>query len=79
MFEAGSLVCATAPTSQALIAGRATAGFGASGIFAGGLIVLATVIPLHKRAVWIGTLNSTFAVASVAGPVIGDGPTEHVS
>ena len=79
MFEAGSLVCATAHTSQALVVGGATAGFGASGIFAGGLIVLATVIPLHKRAVWIGTLNSTFAVASVAGPVIGGGLTEHVS
>lgn len=79
IFEIGSLVCALAPTSQALIVGRAIAGFGASGIFAGGLIVLTTVIPLHRRAVWIGTLNSTFAVASVVGPVIGGALTEHVS
>jgi MFS family permease len=35
LFELGSLVCALAPNSNALIAGRAISGLGASGIFAG--------------------------------------------
>lgn len=39
IFELGSVVCATAPTSPALIVGRAIAGFGASGIVTGALTV----------------------------------------
>ncbi|KAI4596090.1 hypothetical protein KJ359_006384 [Pestalotiopsis sp. 9143b] len=65
LFEVGSLVCALAPSSRALIAGRAVAGFGASGIFAGGFTILTTIVPLHKRAVWTGTVGSTFAIASI--------------
>jgi MFS family permease len=70
-FELGSLVCALAPSSRALIAGRTIADFGASGIFAGSLTTLTTIIPLHKRAVWTGIMGSTFSIAIIAGPVIG--------
>ncbi|GKZ51783.1 hypothetical protein AbraIFM66951_007159, partial [Aspergillus brasiliensis] len=79
LFEVGSLICAVAPSSPVLIVGRAIAGLGASGIFAGGLIILTTVIPLHKRAVWTGTLNSTFAIASIVGPILGGALTQHVT
>lgn len=76
IFEIGSLVCALAPSSQALIVGRAVAGLGASGMFAGGFAVQATIIPLHKRAIWIGAISSTFVVASIVGPVIGGALTQ---
>ncbi|KAF2478181.1 MFS general substrate transporter [Lindgomyces ingoldianus] len=79
LFEVGSLVCALAPSSGALIVGRAIAGLGASGIFAGGLVILTTVIPLHKRAIWTGTMNSTFIIASIVGPVLGGALTQHVT
>ncbi|GFN13728.1 MDR family MFS transporter [Aspergillus tubingensis] len=79
LFEVGSLVCALAPSSPVLIVGRGIAGLGASGIFAGGLVILTTVIPLHKRAVWTGTLNSTFAIASIVGPILGGALTQHVT
>ncbi|KAL1863008.1 hypothetical protein Daus18300_008164 [Diaporthe australafricana] len=79
IFEVGSLVCALAPSSQALIVGRAVAGLGASGMFAGGFAVQAAIIPLHKRAIWIGVISSTFAIASIVGPVIGGALTEHVT
>ena len=79
VFELGSLVCALAPTSNALIAGRAVAGFGASGVFAGGFVLLTTIIPLHKRAIWTGTMSSTFAIASIVGPVIAGAFTEHIT
>lgn len=79
LFELGSLVCGVAPTSKALIVGRAIAGLGASGIFAGGLVILTTVIPLHKRAIWTGTMNSTFVIASIVGPLIGGALTQHVT
>ena len=35
IFELGSLICGTAPTSGAFIAGRACAGVGSAGINAG--------------------------------------------
>ncbi|CBF83093.1 hypothetical protein AN3254.2 [Aspergillus nidulans FGSC A4] len=79
IFEAGSLVSALAPSSAVFIVGRAIAGVGASGIFAGGLVILTTVIPLHKRAIWTGTMNATFVVASVIGPVVGGTLTQHVT
>ncbi|KUI71222.1 Putative HC-toxin efflux carrier TOXA [Cytospora mali] len=79
VFEVGSLVCALSPSSKALIVGRAVAGLGASGIFAGGFTVLTTIIPLHKRAIWTGTMSSTFAIASIIGPVLGGALTQHVT
>lgn len=73
------IVCALAPTSETLVVGRAITGLGASGIFTGGLVVVTTIIPLHKRTVWQGTLNSTFVVASIVGPVLGGALTEYLS
>ncbi|KAI0201103.1 major facilitator superfamily domain-containing protein [Astrocystis sublimbata] len=79
VFEVGSLVCALAPTSAALIAGRVVAGLGASGVFAGGFTLLTTIIPLHKRAIWTGTFSSVFALASIIGPVLGGALTQHLT
>lgn len=79
MFELGSLVCGLAPSSRALIAGRTIAGFGASGILAGGFAIITTIIPLHKRAVWTGVMGSTFSIASIVGPVIAGALTQHVT
>ncbi|KAL2020338.1 hypothetical protein VTK56DRAFT_8566 [Thermocarpiscus australiensis] len=79
VLELGSLVCALAPSSRALIAGRAVAGFGASGVLAGGFTILTTIIPLHKRAVWTGVMGSTFSLASIVGPVLGGALTQNVT
>lgn len=79
VFEIGNLICALAPSSPALIAGRAVTGLGASGVFVGGVVVLATIIPLHKRVIWQGILISIFSVASIVGPIIGGALTEDVS
>lgn len=49
IFEIGSAVCGAAPTSEALIVGRAIAGLGSAGIFSGALIIVAYSIPLHQR------------------------------
>ncbi len=45
IFELGSLICALAPNSIALIVGRAVAGLGCSGIVTGALIMLAASVP----------------------------------
>jgi len=41
IFELGSLICGVAPTSTALIMGRAIAGIGSAGIFSGAVLIIA--------------------------------------
>ncbi len=79
VFELGSLICAVAPSSPALIVGRAIAGLGVGGIFSGGIVILAYTLPLAKRPAAFGLVGSMWGIASVAGPLLGgaftDGPT----
>lgn len=79
IFEVGSLVCALAPTSAALIVSRAVAGLGASGVFAGGFALLTTMVPLRKRAIYTGTMASVFSLASIVGPPLGGAFTEKAT
>lgn len=79
IFELGSLVCALSPTSNALIVGRAISGLGASGIFAGSLIIVATVAPLHKRPLLTGMTNGTFGASQIIGPLIGGAFAQNVT
>ncbi|PHH92575.1 hypothetical protein CDD83_6737 [Cordyceps sp. RAO-2017] len=71
LFELGSLIAATAPSSAALVVGRAVSGLGAAGIFGGGIIVVAAFVPLRQRPICVGLLSSMHGVASVAGPLLG--------
>ncbi|KAK9234723.1 major facilitator superfamily domain-containing protein [Lipomyces kononenkoae] len=79
IFEVGSAVCGAAPTSNALIVGRAVAGLGSAGIFSGALVIIAYSVPLEKRPVYNGLFGSMYGVASVAGPLMGGAFTDHVS
>ncbi|KAI9731054.1 MAG: MFS sugar transporter [Cirrosporium novae-zelandiae] len=79
IFELGSLVCGVAPTSTALIVGRAIAGVGSAGIFSGSLIIVAYTVPLHKRPIYTGLIGGMYGIASVAGPLMGGAFTDHVS
>ncbi|KAF4509291.1 hypothetical protein G6O67_005560 [Ophiocordyceps sinensis] len=71
LFEVGSLVCALAPSSVVLIIGRAVAGVGSAGIFAGALTILAYTVPLEKRPLYSGLIGSMWGISSVAGPLLG--------
>ena len=79
LFELGSLICGAAPSSVALIVGRAIAGLGSAGIFSGAQIICAYTVPLEKRAVYTGLIGGTYGIASVIGPLLGGAFTEHVS
>lgn len=79
LFEIGSLISAVAPTSAALIAGRAISGFGASGIFTGALTTISTVLPLARRGMFIGLITAVYGVASIVGPLLGGALTDHAS
>lgn len=71
VFEVGSLICGVAPSSTALIVGRAIAGLGAAGISSGVYIIIAFSAPPHRRPALTGVLGATYSVASVVGPLLG--------
>lgn len=67
IFEIGSTVCDTSPTSHFFILGRALAGMGSAGIQAGTTPILGECVPLRQRPTWNNAIGSIFAVGSVAG------------
>lgn len=79
IFELGSLICGVAPTSSALIVGRAVAGLGCAGIFSGALIIIAYSVPLRRRPIFSGVIGAMYGIASVAGPLLGGVFTDKVS
>jgi MFS family permease len=79
VFKIGSAVCGTAPSSDAFIVGRATAGLGASGIFAGGMVILFHAVPLRQRPIYQGCFGAIFAIASIIGPLLGGIFTDKIT
>lgn len=79
VFEIGSVICGTAPNSNAFIVGRAVAGFGSAGIFSGCLLIMIPLIPLHRRPAFQALFGAVFGIASVMGPLVGGGFTGQVT
>ena len=70
-FEVGSVICATAQTSYAFIIGRVIAGIGAAAIYAGGMVIITSTVPLSRLSIYLSTLSSMYAAASLTGPPLG--------
>jgi hypothetical protein len=51
IFEIGSLLCGVAPDSTSFIVGRAVSGIGSAGIMSGSMMVVISMVPLHKRPI----------------------------
>ncbi|KAJ7485597.1 DHA14-like major facilitator [Mycena latifolia] len=79
VFELGSLICGVAPSSKALIIGRAIAGLGSAGIFSGAFIITANTVPLRSRALYTSLIGIMYGIASVAGPLMGGAFTDKVT
>ncbi|KAM7223076.1 Major facilitator superfamily domain containing protein [Rhypophila decipiens] len=71
IFEIGSLICGTAPSSPVFILGRALAGLGSSGINAGFIIILAASLPLERRPVFVPCYAVMYGLAAVVAPLLG--------
>ncbi|PSR85775.1 major facilitator superfamily-domain-containing protein [Coniella lustricola] len=71
IFELGSLICGVAPTSTALIIGRAIAGVGAAGIGSGAYTIIAFSANPKQRPMFTGIVGASYGIASVVGPLIG--------
>ncbi|KAF2272093.1 putative MFS aflatoxin efflux pump [Westerdykella ornata] len=79
LFEIGSALCGAAPSSSSFIAGRAIAGVGAAGIFAGTVVSIVHVVPLAKRPKIQGCMGAVMGVATIVGPLVGGAFTTHVT
>ncbi|KAI5197928.1 MFS general substrate transporter [Aureobasidium subglaciale] len=71
IFEIGSIVCAAAPNSNALIVGRVIQGIGGAGIGSGAIILISMLVPLQARPQWTGGVGAVFGLASILGPLLG--------
>jgi MFS family permease len=79
IFEVGSALCGGAPNSNTFIVGRAIAGIGSAGIFSGTTLIIAQVVPLAKRPIYVGLMGSIFGFSSIIGPLLGGAFTDNVS
>jgi MFS family permease len=77
LFELGSLICAVAPSSTALIVGRAIAGVGGGGVGTGSFLLIAHSVPAHQRPTLVGLLGTMYGFASIAGPLVGGAFTDN--
>ena len=78
IFLAGSVVSAVAPNMLTLILGRAIQGIGGGGLFALTQTVIGDLVPPRERARYAAWIAGTWAVASVAGPLLGGAFAEHL-
>lgn len=78
-FEVGSVISGAAPNSIAFIWGRAIAGAASAGVQNGSIVVMMSILPLHKRPIFQGIFGAIFGISSVVGPIIGGAFTSDVT
>lgn len=71
IFLVGSLLCALAPHMNALIAGRAVQGIGASGMGVMVNTIICDMFSLRDRGLYLAITSIIWAVGSALGPVLG--------
>ena len=79
IFLLASLACACAQSMLALIIFRILQGCGGGGLISLSQATIAEIIPLRERGTYQGYISGAYALASVAGPVVGGALTEFFS
>jgi EmrB/QacA subfamily drug resistance transporter len=79
IFLAGSMLSGLSQSMGQLIAFRALQGMGAGGLMVGAQAIIADIVAPRDRGRYMGVIGSVFAVASVAGPLLGGFLVEAIS
>jgi len=79
LFLIGSVLCGVAQTMTQLILFRGLQGLGAGGLFTLSQTTVADLVPVRERGRYQGLFASVFAIASVAGPLLGGFITDALS
>ena len=79
IFLAGSMLAGLSQSMFELIGFRALQGIGAGGLMVGAQAIIADIVPPRERGRYMGLIGSVFAVASVAGPLLGGFLVDNLS
>lgn len=78
LFSIGSIVCALSPNMLTLIVARGLQGLGGGGLISLSQTIVADIISPRERGRYQGYIASVFAVASIAGPLVGGLFAQHL-
>jgi EmrB/QacA subfamily drug resistance transporter len=79
IFLAGSMLAGLSQSMGQLIGFRALQGIGAGGLMVGAQAIIADIVPPRERGRYTGLIGSVFAIASVAGPLLGGFLVDNLS
>jgi EmrB/QacA subfamily drug resistance transporter len=79
VFLAGSALCGAAQSMGELIAFRALQGIGAGGLIPLSQAAIADLFPPRERGRYQGYISGMWAIAAVAGPLLGGTLADHAS
>src|SRR4051794_34018771 len=79
IFLAGSMLAGLSQSMGELIGFRALQGAGAGGLMVSAQAIIADIVPPRQRGRYMGLIGSVFALASVAGPLLGGFFVDQIS
>ncbi|ORX86269.1 major facilitator superfamily MFS-1 [Anaeromyces robustus] len=79
LFIVSSALCGAAQSIEALIVFRGFQGIGGGGFFSMVIVIIADIVPLRKRGVYMGITSAVSTCASVTGPLVGGLLTDYLS
>jgi EmrB/QacA subfamily drug resistance transporter len=79
IFLAGSMLAGLSQSMGELIGFRALQGIGAGGLMVGAQAIIGDIVSPRERGKYMGVIGSVFALASVAGPLLGGFLVDNLS